>query len=64
VAFYVKRVGGKAVFWAAVISEILVVWIWKLDVIAFLWLNLIGCVLVIVIGSLLQLMMGRKSAIG
>ena len=54
VAFYVKRVGGKAVFWAAVISEILVIWIWTLDVVAFLWLNLIGCVLVIFIGLLVQ----------
>lgn len=54
VAFYVKRVGGKAVFWAAVISEILVVWIWTLDVVAFLWLNLIGCALVIIIGLILQ----------
>lgn len=54
VAFYVKRVGGKAVFWAAVISEILVIWIWTLDVVAFLWLNLIGCVLVIFIGLIVQ----------
>lgn len=54
VAFYVKRVGGKAVFWAAVISEILVIWIWTLDVVAFLWFNLIGCVLVIFIGLIVQ----------
>src|SRR5690606_37888525 len=39
VAFYVKRVGGKAVFWSAVLSEVLVVGIWSLDVVAFLWLN-------------------------
>lgn len=54
VAFYVKRVGGRAVFWAAVLSEIFVIGIWKMDIIAFLWLNLIGCVLVILFGSVLQ----------
>jgi len=60
VAFYVKRVGGKAVFWSAVLSEILVVWIWRLDVIAFLWLNLIGCALVIINGLLIQQILQQK----
>lgn len=60
VAFYVKRVGGKAVFWAAIISEILVIWIWTLDVVAFLWLNLIGCTLVIVIGLILQARLPKR----
>ena len=54
VAFYFKSIGGKAVFWAAILTEIIIVGIWKLDVVAFLWLNLIGCVLVILIGYLLQ----------
>ncbi len=60
VAFYVKRVGGKAVFWSAVLSEILVVWIWRLDVVAFLWLNLIGCALVIINGLLIQQILQQK----
>lgn len=54
VAFYFKRIKGRAVFWAALLSEVVVVTIWKLDVIAFLWLNLVGCVAVIMIGLLLQ----------
>ncbi|WP_140937064.1 sodium:solute symporter [Sphingobacterium lumbrici] len=54
VAFYFKRIKGQAVFWAALLSEVVVVTIWKLDVIAFLWLNLIGCIAVIVIGLILQ----------
>ena len=60
VAFYFKSIGGKAVFWAAVLTEILVISIWKMDVVAFLWLNLIGCVLVIVIGLLLQKTLPNK----
>ncbi|HMR18685.1 MAG TPA: sodium:solute symporter [Sphingobacterium sp.] len=60
VAFYVRSVGGKAVFWAALISEILVIWIWTLDVVAFLWLNLIGCALVVIIGILLQYSLPKR----
>jgi solute:Na+ symporter, SSS family len=43
VGFYFKNIKGDAVFYAAIITEILVVTLWKLDVVAFLWLNLIGC---------------------
>lgn len=46
VAFYMKRIGGSAVFWAAVVAEVFVVVFWWLDLTAFLWLNLIGCLLV------------------
>lgn len=61
VAFYVRKVGGKAVFWAAVISEIIVISIWKLDVIAFLWLNLIGCVIVILMSLFLESILPKSS---
>jgi len=42
VAFYLKRVGGDAVFTAAVLGEILVIAMFKWSEIGFLWLNLIG----------------------
>ncbi len=54
VAFYVKSIGGQATFWAAVISEVLVVISWILNLTAFLWLNAIGCLLVVGIAWLLQ----------
>lgn len=54
VAFYIKQVNGKSVFWAAIITEVLVIIIWKMNIVAFLWLNLIGCALVVLIGLLLQ----------
>lgn len=57
VAFYVKRVRGNAVFIAAIISEIIVFAAYYYDVMAYLWLNLLGCALVIAIGILLQLFM-------
>lgn len=54
VAFYVKRAGGKAVLWAAILTEIIIISLWWLNVMAFLWLNLVGCVLVVLFALLLQ----------
>ena len=54
VAFYIKSVGGKAVFWAAVVAEVFVFISYWFDLTAFLWLNLIGCVLVVLFGLLFQ----------
>jgi solute:Na+ symporter, SSS family len=54
VAFYVKRVDGTAVFWSAVIAELFVVICWYFDLSAFLWLNLMGCALVVALSLLLQ----------
>ncbi len=53
-AFYFKKLNGTAVFIGAVIAEIFVVIAWRLDLFAFLWLNLIGCVLVIIFAWLAQ----------
>ncbi|MFC7525289.1 sodium:solute symporter [Parapedobacter sp. GCM10030251] len=54
VAFYVKRAGGKAVLWAAILTEIMVVALWWFDSMAFLWLNLVGCAGVVLFSLLLQ----------
>jgi SSS family solute:Na+ symporter len=54
VAFYVKQVNGKAVFIAAILAEIAVVAIGQSDKIAYLWLNLIGCLLVVGLGIVIQ----------
>ncbi len=57
VAFYVKRAGGRAVLSAAIITEIMVVLLWWFDVMAFLWLNLVGCAGVVLFALLFQ---GRR----
>lgn len=54
VAFWIKWIRGHAVFYASVISELLIILIYKADVISFLWLNVIGALLVIIIGGILQ----------
>ena len=55
VAFWFKKIMGTAVFYSAILSEFLVVAIYKADIISFLWLNVIGAVLVIFIASLFQI---------
>lgn len=57
---YFKRVGSHSVFMAALIAEAFVIAIFVLDKleiveIAFLWLNLIGCVLVMFFSIILQM---------
>lgn len=59
VAFFFKMVRGNAVFYAALISEVIVIAIFILDKyqvisIAYLWLNLIGCFNVILFSWILQ----------
>ncbi len=49
VAFYLKRVGSKAVFYAALLAEAGVISIYIADIVSFLWLNVIGCLLVVII---------------
>jgi len=54
VAFYVKQVNGKAVFIAALLAEVMVCIFGYFDVVAYLWLNVIGCLLVVGFGILIQ----------
>ena len=61
VAFWFKYIKANALFYAAAITELFVILIYKADVISFLWLNVIGAVLVIVIGSLIQPFWSRSS---
>lgn len=60
-AFYVKRVQGTAVFWAALIAEAVVLSCYKFTDIAFLLYNIIGCVLVIVLSLIFQIVSGRDT---
>lgn len=61
VAFYLKRVEGKAVFFAAIVTETIVIIAWWLDITAFLWLNVIGCLLMMVFSIIFQQLF-RKQA--
>ena len=54
IAIFVKSIKGKAAFWAAVISECTIIVLFSMDVVSFLWLNLIGAVLTILLGLIFQ----------
>ena len=60
VAFYFKKVGGNAVFIAALIAEVFVVCSWLMELTAFLWLNVIGCLLVMIFSILLEKVLKQK----
>jgi SSS family solute:Na+ symporter len=60
IAFYFKNIQANAVFIGAIISEILIIIIFKSDLIGYLWLNVIGCVLTILISSILQWRSNQK----
>jgi SSS family transporter len=60
VAFYFKKIGGRAVFWGSVIGELFVIACYTVDLTAFLWLNLIGCVLVIAFAWLIETIAPQK----
>jgi len=56
VAFFMKNIGSNAVFKAAILGELFVVTIWLLNEynminLSFLWLNLIGCGLVMLLAA-------------
>ena len=65
VAFYIKSIGGRAVFWSAVVSEIAVITLFLLNQngiigLSFLWLNVVGAGLVVIIAAILQGFSGKK----
>jgi len=59
-AFFVKRVQGTPVFIAAIIGEIVVVYLFKFTTISFLWYNVFGCLAVILAAMILQPLFSRN----
>ena len=64
VAFFLKHVRGHAVFLAAVLSQSTVIVLYATTKIGYLWYNVIGCALVVVLGLLLQPFMPRTEMAG
>ncbi|MCU7552509.1 sodium:solute symporter [Chitinophagaceae bacterium LB-8] len=70
IAFYVKKVGGHATFWAALIVECFILLLFFneniplvsfLPDISFLWLNAIGALGVVLVGLILQMTFGVRN---
>jgi Na+(H+)/acetate symporter ActP len=62
VAFFLKRVGGTAVFWAAVVAQALVFVLYATLSISYLWYNIIGCGACMLISVLIQLFLPKSAA--
>nr|MDQ3048516.1 sodium:solute symporter [Bacteroidota bacterium] len=62
VAFFMKKTSGTAVFISALIAEAFIVYAWITDLTAFLWLNVIGCLLVMIFSLLIQLFLNNRQA--
>ncbi|MEJ2113254.1 MAG: sodium:solute symporter [Flavobacteriaceae bacterium] len=54
-AFFFKFIKANAVFIAAIITQVIVIVGWWFDWMPYLWLNLFGCILVILIAVIIQL---------
>ena len=63
VAFYLKKIQANAVFYAAILAELMVIMIHYINTLenppewlkmGYLWYNLLGCILVVIFGLLFQ----------
>jgi SSS family solute:Na+ symporter len=54
VAFYFKKIGGTATFFAAITAELVVIACFFITDIPYLWFNVIGCIFVIIMAYLIN----------
>lgn len=59
-AFFFKYIKGNAVFVGALLTQAIVIVGWSFDWMPYLWLNLFGCALVILIANILQIIQPTK----
>jgi SSS family solute:Na+ symporter len=63
VAFWIKKVGANAVFVSAIISEIIIIIIYAADAVSFLWLNVIGALLVVILSLIIQAILALNDSL-
>ena len=61
VAFFIRRVGGTAIFWAALAAQALVFILYFSLNISYLWYNFIGCAACVLFSLILQTVIGPDS---
>jgi solute:Na+ symporter, SSS family len=62
VAFFLKWVRGTAVFWGAIVAQLLVFVLFSTLSISYLWYNVIGCVACMLFALILQFILPRERA--
>ncbi|WP_295716462.1 sodium:solute symporter [Mucilaginibacter sp.] len=63
VAFYMKRINGTSVFIGAIVSEAAILYLGLSKTVAYLWLNPIGCFLVMIVAYIMNKTMSQKSPV-
>jgi Na+(H+)/acetate symporter ActP len=61
-AFYLKKIGGTPTFIAAIVAECAVLYCYFFTNIPFLWYNVIGCLIVIVLSVFISIFTLKKAA--
>jgi len=61
IGFFIKRVGGTALFWSALMAQSLVFVLYFNLTISYLWYPLIGCAVCVVLSLILQTILGSRS---
>ncbi len=61
-AFYFKKIGSNATFYGALLAEVIVCAIYWMKLMAFLWLNVVGCLLVIMFALIIHSIAQTKRA--
>ena len=59
-AIFIEKIKGQAIFYAAIISEILIIGLFYLDLFGYLWLNVIGTALTLLFGYFIQIVLSNK----
>jgi len=57
IAFFIKYIKSNAVFLGALITQLIIIYVWYNDFMPYLWLNLLGTLTVIIISYTLQLLL-------
>ncbi len=63
VGFYIKYIKATSIFWCALLSQALIIYIYSLDIVSFLWLNFIGAILTILLSLVSQFIINQKAKI-
>jgi hypothetical protein len=57
----VKFVQSRATFIAALITQAIIIYIWWIDLMPYLWLNVVGCAIVMGLAIILQGALPKKT---
>ena len=59
-AFFIKFVRSRSVFIAAIITQLVIIYFWWIDLMPYLWLNLVGCAIVMGLAILIEFLIPAK----